>query len=156
MAFKQRKDADGVLKSFFLAYFILILHVLLIGGLVSMIVFFGGILFYMPWILLCGMAALSASGYILYRKIKKEGKTLKEALAFPVFKDRNVEISLFGGLASVKVGKPDGALGTENNLPQLGHPDTHYINELKELARLLESNLITEDEYNKAKQKVLK
>ncbi len=156
MAFKQRKDADGVLKSFFLAYFILILHVVLIGGLVSMIVFLGGVLLYMPWILLCGMAALSASGYIFYRKIKKEGKTLKEALAFPAFKDRAVEVSLLGGLASVKVGKPDSVLETESKLTQLEYPDAHHINELKELARLLESNLITEDEYKKAKQKVLK
>jgi hypothetical protein len=156
MAFRQTKDADGIFKSLFFVYFILTLHVLLIGGLVLMVVFFGGVLLYMPWILLCGTAALSASGYMFYRKIKKEGKTLKEALTFPAFKDRAIEISLLGGLASVKVGKPDGVLGTDNKLPKLEHPDAHYINELKELALLLESNLITMDEYNKAKQKVLK
>ncbi len=160
MAFKPIKDADGLLKSVFLAYFILILHIILIIGLGFLVVFFRGIIFYMPWIFLVLSAATVISGYLFYKRMKREGRTLQEMLSLPVFKDRSVEVSLLGGFASLKVGKPSSALGIENNNPkpvkQLENSGSVDIDELTELVRLLENKLITIEEYNKAKQKIFK
>ncbi len=160
MLLKKTKDAGEIYKSVFIAHFILILHVLLITCLGFLVLFFRGIVIYMPWIFLGGTAVIATSGYYFYRRIKKEGKTLQELLALPVFSNRSVEVTLFGGMASLKVGKPNHVVEIGNTPPnqlkQLENSDSIDIDELTALARLLESDLITIDEYKKAKQKIFK
>jgi hypothetical protein len=148
-------------KSVLLAYFILVLHVLLIAGLVLMVIFFRGMIHYMIWIFLGGTAAILASGYHFYRRMKRDGKTLREILSSPRLSGRTVEVSLLGGLASFKVGKSDKtpALSSDSTgqyRPQLEDPKAIRLRELTELVRLLENNMITLDEYNKAKKQIFK
>ncbi len=153
-------DTKGVFKSVFIAYFILILHVVLISLIGLLVLFFSGIVNYIFWIFLAGSISIIAGGYFIFRRMKKEGKTLQNMLSIPVFRGRAVEVSLLGGLASLKVGKPDDRmLGIEapgeSNF-QLEDPETIHMRELTELVRLYENNLITEDEFIKAKKCVLK
>ena len=158
---KKKKNESGLFKGIMTAYFIVVLHVLLIAGVGLLVIFFQGIINYMPWILLGGSALIIASVYLFYRRIKKQGMTLRETLNSPMFHGRTVEVSLLGGLASVKVG--GGSSDTpalENNSStqylQLEDPASAHLRELTELANLLEKNLITLDEYNKFKQQILK
>ncbi len=160
MRFKEKKDSNGLFKSILMAYIILVLHVFLIAGLGILVLFFHGIVNYMIWIFLVGSAAILASGYYFYRRMKAEGKTLREMLSSPLLRGRAVEISFLGGLASFKIGRPGDmpALGSDflKQFPQLEDPDSIRIRELTELARLLEKDLITRDEYDKAKQQIFK
>jgi len=171
------------MKSVFVAHFILVLHILVIASVGFLVLFFRGIVIYMPWIFLGGTAAIAASCYLLYNKMKREGKSIKDMLALPMFKDRAVEVSLLGGLASLKVGAPTDNAGSEIKAIDadiIDHPkrledsfrhrddssreesrqaskvDSPAINvkELTELVRLLDNNLITPEEYNKAKEKI--
>lgn len=155
---KGKKDGDGLFKSVFLAYMILALHVLLFAGLALLVLFLRGIVQYMIWIFLGGSALVFASAYVFYKRMKAEGKGLRDMLKSPLFQGRAVEISLLGGLASVKVGQPQilPALdsGSGRKTAQLEDPETIHIRELSELARLLESDLITREEYNQAKAKL--
>lgn len=157
---KKRKESDGLFKSVILAYTILALHVLLIAGLALLVIFFRGIVNYMLWVFIGGSAILLASAIYFYRRMKAEGRTLRDVLKSSMFQDRSVEVSVLGGLATLKVGKPDFPTaieaGSSKSIPQLEDPKTAHIRELKELAHLLESNLITQEEYAQAKKKLLK
>jgi len=157
----SRRDKEGLVKSVLLAYMILGLHVLLIAVLGLLVLFFRGFVHYMLWIFLGGAALLVYSGYRFWRRMKAEGKTLREILSNPAFHGRSVEVSLLGGIASFKLGAPEGyrALEAESGPApprQIEDAEAARIRELKELARLLEKDLITREEYNLAKQRLLR
>ncbi len=157
---KEKKSGNGLFKGVMLSYFILVLHVLLLAGIGLMVIFFRGIINYMLWILIGGCVIIIAAAYYIYRRMKEEGKTLKETLSSPIFSGRPVEVSVLGGLASFKMGRPSNMPALSNNQPkqflQLEDSSSMRIRELTELANLLENNLITRDEYNKAKQQIFK
>ncbi len=162
MALKTTKDSNSVFKSVFVAYFILILHVLLIAGLGMLVIFFRGIIQYMFWIFLAGTAIILLSAYRFYKRMKKERKSLQEMLALPDFQGRSVEVSVLGGFATIKLGQSTDshqtlALNDKTNsqhIKQLESGETLHVKELNQLARLLENNLITKEEFNKAKKQL--
>jgi len=156
----KKNDGDGVMKSVMTAYLILILHVFLLAGLGFLVFFFRGIVHYMIWIVLFGGLLLLGSGIWFFRRMKAEGRSLRDTLNSPLFRNKTVEISLLGGLAEFRV-------GNSNAHPQLEPPRSQdpqqlewtgdpQIQELTELARLLKSGLITPEEYEKAKQKIFR
>jgi len=161
MAFNKISEENSHFKSVLMAYFILVLHVLLIAGLVMLVIFFRGIINYMLWIFIGGAAVILASGYHFYKRLQKDGKTLREMMSSSRLGSSPIEVSFLGGIASFKIGRPgstpalsSGASGQPRQ--QLEDPATVRIRELTELVRLLEDNLITLDEYNKVKQQILK
>ena len=159
----KKIEGDGLVKSVLLAYFILALHVLLIAGMAILVLFFRGIVNYLLWIVIGGLAVVGLSAYFFIRRMRAEGKSLREMLRNPVFSGRSVEVSLLGGMATVKLGQPSPtqAIGHDApvDLPRLEDPDAPRrpeVSDLAELARLLEKDLITVDEFNRAKQQLLK
>ena len=158
----KNKAGDGLVKSVLLAYFILALHVLLIAGVAILVIFFRGVVNYMLWIFIGGIALLGFSVFYLFRRIRAEGKSLREILRNPMFNGRSVEVSLLGGMATVKLGQSSQpqAVGHDAaiDILRLEDPDpsrSREVSELAELARLLEKDLITVDEFNKAKRHLL-
>jgi len=150
------------MKSLFMVYIILGGHLLLIVALCFFVLFFRGLVNYLPWIFLGGVSLIGVSAYLIYKRMKTEGKALKEILSLPTLQGKTVEISVLGGLASVRVEDPNPQAhitidaGTKaNNRPVHALPPSSHVTELLELAHLLDSNLITLDEYNKAKKKVI-
>ncbi len=159
MAFKQKQESAGIIKSVAAAYLILLLHILLIAGLGILVLFFSGIVNYMLWILLAGGLLITLSGYLFYRKLKKEGRSLGETLRSPDFGGRSVEISFMGGMATVKLGKsekPAPAITYSGNddILQIEQKPASQASELANLAQLFENELITLDEFNTAKRKL--
>jgi len=77
-----------------------------------------------------------------------------------MFSGRPVEVNIMGGLASFKMGRPGNAPALDINQSkqflQIEDPTTMRIKELTNLARLLEDKMITQEEYNKAKQQIFK
>ncbi len=156
---KKEKDSQ-YLKSVMMAYFILVLHVILLAALVLMVIFFRGIIDYIIWIFIAGLIAIVFSGYRFYRRMKREQKTLSEILGSSRFNGRSVEISFLGGFASLKIGAANPDLPaiesrSINRPPQLEDPESVRYKEFAELVRQLENNLITLEEYNKFKEKIL-
>ena len=159
----KNKEGDGLVKSVLLAYFILALHVLLIAGLAILVLFFRGVVNYMLWIVLGGIAVVGLSAFFFIKRMRAEGRSLREMLRNPVFRGRSVEVSLLGGMATVKLGQPSPPQAIEHDapvdVPRLENPDAPRnpeVSELAELARLLEKDLITVDEFNRAKRQLLK
>ncbi len=159
MASKKNKADISIVKTVFLTYLILLLHVLLIAAVGALVIFFKGISEYIEWILGTGALIVFASAYYIYYRMKKQSRSLAETLSSPSFAGRNVEISLMGGFASLKIGSEQGMpLIEQAVLPeakQLEDPTIQRIKELGELARLYENNLLTLDEYNKAKSELM-
>ena len=160
MPIRKKKDGDGLMKSVMMAYLILVLHVVLLMGLGILVFFFRGIIHYMPWIVLFGAAAILGSGYWFYRRMKAEGRSLRDTLNSPLFRNKTVEVSLLGGLAQFRVGQSNGPPllgdGQSDSTQQLEWSGESQVQELTELARLLQSGLITPDEYEQAKQKIFR
>ncbi len=165
---QSKKTGNGLFQGVFMAYSILLLHVLLLAGLGCLVLFFRGFVQYMLWIFLGCAGLIIFSGFRIYKRMKREGKNLKELLALPMFRGRSVEVNILGGLASLKIGKEENPAltfdgGTEHDTYMLegpGAPEDSSgartkIRELTELARLFENNLITLDEYNRTKNQLL-
>ena len=160
--FGKKKEDDGLVRSVLLAYFILALHVLLIAGVAILVLFFRGVVNYMLWILLGGVALIGISAFYFIRRMRAEGRSLGEMLRNPIFNGRSVEVSLLGGIATVKLGQHSQppAIGHDAvvDIPRLEDPDASRrqdVSELAELARMLEKDLITVDEFNTAKRHLL-
>lgn len=160
--FGKKKEDDGLFKSVLLAYFILALHVLLIAGMAMLVLFFRGVVNYMLWIFLAGIALIGLSAFYFIRRMRTEGKSIGEMLRNPMFNGRSVEVSLLGGMATVKLGQPTRppVIGHDEtiDIPRLEDPEVsrrREVSELAELARLLEKDLITVDEFNRAKRQLL-
>jgi len=159
MFFSRKKQNEGLFKSVVMAYSILGFHVLLLGAIVLLVIFFRGLISYMFWIFMAAMAALGISGYLFYRRSKKRGLALKQMLDDPVFAGRSVEISFLGGFASVKLGRsslPEGRLpGPEDQVKRIEDSKSARVRELGDLARLLEQQIITDEEFQRAKRRLL-
>ena len=144
------------MKSISYAFLILVLHLVLLAGIGVLVLFFSIVVSNLLWIFIGGTSAIMLFTYLLFRRMKKEGKDLRQLLSLPMFRGKSVEVSFLGGMATLKVDntRPMRAIetGTHDNTRQLEGPDVIDIKELNELVRLLEDDLITLDEYNKAKQ----
>jgi len=160
--FEKKKEDDGLVRSVLLAYLILALHVLLIAGVAILVLFFRGVVNYMLWIFLGGVALIGLSAFYFIRRMRAEGRSLSEMLRNPMFNGRSVEVSLLGGMATVKLGQSSRQPAIEHDaamdIPRLEDRDASRcrdVSELAELARMLEKDLITVDEFNKAKRHLL-
>lgn len=155
----KTKNKNGLLTGVMISHVVLVLHLLLFAGIGLVVAFVGGVMQYMIWILLAGMLAVALSAYLIYRRLRREGKSIADALRSPMFRGRSVEVSLLGGFATMRLesGKPDPAIGVNSQTPkQLEDPETARIREIKSLAQLLEKKLITPDEFDMAKQRLLR
>ena len=107
MPLRQKKKSDGLIKSIVLAHVVLILHLFLFALLGLLVTFLSGVMHYMTWILLGGMVLVALSAYLFYRRLRRQGKSIGEALRSPEFAGRSMEISLLGGMATLRLGEPD-------------------------------------------------
>jgi hypothetical protein len=155
---KAKNGREGLFKGIAAAYIILLLHLALIAGLGLVVVFLTGVANYLSWILLGGIGMIALSAYLFFRKLRKEGRTLGETLRSSQFRDREVEVSLLGGMATMRLGRPTERKPLPANgaaqPPQLEDPQSIHIRDIQALADLLEKNLITQEEFDRAKSRL--
>ena len=138
-----------------LAHLILGLHLALIALVGVVVIFFGGIVRYWLWIMLGGLALVGGSGWLFYRRLKAQGKSVLSGLKdVSVPAGASLEVSFMGGLASVKFARP-GQAGPAALpppvTPLLEDPETQRVRELAALAQMYEKELITREEFDRAK-----
>lgn len=160
MPFKKRKkSSDGLIKGIVLAHVVLVLHLFLFALLGLLVAFLSGVMHYMTWVLLGGMVVVALSAYLFYRRLRQQGKSIGEALRSPEFAGRSMEISLLGGMATVRLGQPDArkALPAANGQQalQLEEPALSNTDQISALAQLMDEKLITPEEFAKAKERLL-
>ena len=146
---------NALFKSITVAFLILIMHVLLIGGVGILVLLVSGIINHTAWFLV-GIALLAVGAYMLYKRIKVDSKKLKEAVGD--LRDRNVEISLLGGVATMKISSSNTDINTRqitsDGTRLLTSPPSGNAQQLTELSRLYEKELLTREEYETAKKEL--
>lgn len=161
MNFKN-KDKDGLFKSIFTAYFILLLHVFLLAGAGVTVVLFRGVYHYLPWVMGgIGILVLTIA-WIFYRRMRHSSSDIKDILSMPEYRDRTVEVRLLGGLASFKIKAKENQQGLLDHHPT--PPSNRLLSEkdfnrteqkILNLTALYEKELITKKEFEKAKQTII-
>ncbi|MBU8850192.1 MAG: SHOCT domain-containing protein [Desulfobacterales bacterium] len=161
MIFKN-KDKDGLFKNIFIAYFILLAHVILLAGIGVTVVLFKGVYHYLPWIMGCIGILVLAIAWIFYRRMSERSSEIKDILSMPEFRDRTVEVRLLGGVASFKItAKENQQVFIDHNPSTLSRrllieSDINKIErEIFKLTALFEKDLITREEFDKARQNII-
>jgi hypothetical protein len=159
----KEEQTRSMFSSVVVIALIILFHILLIVGLISSVILFKGIYDLRWWILGIGLVLVIASGYYFYRRAKAGKRRLRDIMNDPAFQNRSVEISLMGGMATLRVGHQDNHsqpprmidVGPDGEIKQLPAPSSHQIAELTELNRMLEQGLITREEFLRLKQDIL-
>jgi hypothetical protein len=96
-------EFHGLLRGVMAAHLILLLNVKLVAVIVLLVVLFQGVMAYMLLIFIAGL--LVAGGFVCYlsKRLKAQGKSLKDILYSPILSGRCIDISLLGGMASLKI-----------------------------------------------------
>ena len=161
MATRKKTQGENLFKAVLIVHLILFLHLIIIVGLVLIVIFFRGIAQHTLWIFLGGIGLFILSGLFIYWYIRSKGKKMVHDIEnSSFFQGRSFEVSFLRGLASLKFGESSELKAIENqrteaNL-QLEDPEDIRIRDLTDLARMYEKNLITSEEYNRAKSQILK
>jgi hypothetical protein len=128
-------------------------------GLGITVVVIKGIYDFRWLILLAGIAIIGGSGYYFYRYFKEHKQKLHDLMSDPAFNDRTLEISLMGGMATVRLGHKDDNLkliqADETEVKQLEQPKSVQLKELTELTRMLDDELITREEFLQLKKEII-
>ena len=153
----NQQSEHTIYKNILAAFLILLIHVLLVGGIGVLILFFYGIVNHLIWVIL-GISCISGGGAWLYHRLKSDVKAIRN-ITGESLKGRTIEASFLGGVANFKI-SDSGSAGdrrqiTSTRTRQLSAPDADAMDSLADLARLYEKNLISRDEYERAKKKIL-
>jgi hypothetical protein len=158
MIMKSDKSGAELFKGVILAHLILGLHLAVFALIGLLVIFFGGIVRYWGWILLGGLMVPALAGVFLYRKLKTQGRNLVRDLSgATVPSGSSLEVSLLGGLASVKFARPAPS-PREIAVPApalLEDPESQRVRELTTLGQMYEKDLITREEFERAKGTIL-
>lgn len=153
---------EGIFKSIFTAYMILLLHVALLAGVGVSVILFRGLYQYLPWIVAAITILVLAMAWMVYRKMRADSAQLKDIVGLPEFRDRDVEVRLMGGLLSFKMSAPRERPAMES-LPyhradsarRIAHTVNDTERRILELTALYEKNLITREDFENAKLTIL-
>lgn len=151
----------GLFSGVFLGYFILLLHLLLIVALGAGVVLIKGIFDFRWYILGGGTLLVCISGFMFFRYLRASNRSLRDAINDPALRNRTLEISFLGGMASVRVGhNPQQQpqlldVHEVQEVKQLAAPRSQ-VEELTDLAKMLENGLISRDEFERMKKDIVK
>jgi hypothetical protein len=159
----KKSDKEGLFKSIFTAYFILLLHVFLLAGVGLSVVLFKGVYHYLPYIMASLAILVLLVAWIIYRRMRENSTDLRDVLSTPEFQDRTVEVKLLGGLASFKIKAKENSNMLLDHSSGPNHNGTHLIEDtanraerkMVELASLYEKELITKEEFETARQNII-
>lgn len=157
-----KNDKDGLVKSIFTAYAILLLHLLLLAGAGVAVVLFKGVYQYLPWIMgFIGLAVLAVA-FLYYRRLSRSSSDISRFFSMPGLEDRTIDVKLLGGIASFKISPRENGQTRLEQKPVISPAGLidETISDATEqkilkLAALLEKDLITKEEFETAKQKIL-
>ncbi len=156
----NNEQNKGHFSGVFLGYFVLLLHILLILGLGAAVVFIKGLYDFRYLLTALGILFVGGSAYLFFRRFQENKRKLTDLMNDPAFQGRTLEISLLGGMASVKLGHNDNQpqlidVGPTQEVKQLEAPRNPQVEELGQLAKMLEDELITREEFQQLKQKIV-
>jgi hypothetical protein len=158
MSDTRNTKGGELLRGLLLAHAILFVHILLIAFLGLVVLVLGGLARHLVWFFIGGSLLVVISAYWIYRRFKKNrDKILQTVENLPYPRDGAIEIRILGGLLSFKFNRRGDAGtfladGASRRAPQLEDPNLAHNRALFELVDLLEQNVITPAEFERAKK----
>jgi len=153
------KPGFDLFKGVMLAHLILGLHIVIFALIGLLVIFFGGIARYWGWILMGGLAVVASAAFFVYRRLKAQGRSLaRELRGVSVPAGSTLEVSFLGGLAAVKFARPGHSkreIAATSAPALLEDAETQRVRELTALADMYEKNLLTREEFERAKAAIL-
>jgi hypothetical protein len=133
-------------------FIILGLHILLLLGVGTAVILIKGI-YELRWVLLAiATALICLSAYVFYQRFKTDKQQISRMMSNPALRGRSVEISLLGGIASIKLGHQG---SNTLQLEAQGPKPLVQIDELSRLKQMLDEGLLDFDEFQQLKKEVL-
>jgi len=156
----NNEQNKSVFNGVIIGYLVLLLHILLIIGLGITVIVVKGIYDFRWLIILAGIILVGGSGYYFYHYFKANKQKINDLMSNPAFNDRTLEISLMGGMATMRLGHRDDHIQLiqapgETEAKQLESPESTQIKELTKLNQMLNDELITREEFLRLKQKII-
>lgn len=162
----KKSDKDGVFKNIFIAYFILLFHVVLLAGIAVFVVLIKGFFEYLPWIMAGAGLLIALCVWLVIRQMRKNSQQIQDIMSNEQLKNRNVEVSFMGGLASFKINSKEQDTGRLLAPPEPGNHSSEDIRliesdgdrverKMNQLNALYEKDLITKEEFDKARQSII-
>ncbi len=156
----NNEQNKNIFSGVMIGYLVLVLHILLIVGLGITVILIKGIYDFRWFIFIAGFVLIGGSGYYFYRRMKDSNRRIGDLISNPALQNRTLEISLLGGMASVKLGHKDNRIeviesDSDLQFKQLEAPGSGRIKELSELTRMLDEGLITRDEFLQLKKTII-
>lgn len=154
----MKAKKEGLFRSILIAHVILLLHIFLLAGVGVTIVLFKGVDLYLPWVMGGIGILILVVAWFFYRRIRAGSSDIQSILSMPQFRDRTVEIKLLGGLASFKLNAPappNHQLSSGQSQVLLEQTTQKAEDKLYTLATLYKKNLITKEEFQKAKLNII-
>ena len=150
----------NIFSGVMLGYLVLVLHIVLIVGLGITVVLIKGIYDFRWFILIAGAALIGGSGYYFYHYFREHKQKIHDFMSDPAFNDRTFEISLMGGMATMRLGHKDDNVKliqaeSDTEVKQLESKESTQIKELTKLSRMLDDELITREEFLRLKQEII-
>jgi len=96
----QQRPESSIYKSLLIAFSILIMHVFMLLGVSVLVLFVYGMINNIGWVLLGVSLLLAGGGLWIYRRTKRDGIAIKDAIGDSLMKGRSVEVSFLGGMAT--------------------------------------------------------
>ena len=100
---EESPSGPSVNQGIFYLYLIIMLQVVFVLGLVGFIMFVGKILATPTWVFLAAFAAGVGGIVYIYRKARSQFNRLRESFRRVDLSDRNYEISIMGGVLTMRV-----------------------------------------------------
>jgi LPXTG-motif cell wall-anchored protein len=149
----MRQQAEtNIYRSLFIAFTILIMHVFMLLGVSVLVLFIYGMINNIGWLMLGVSLLLAGGGLWLYRRTRRDGRAIKEAIGDSLMKGRSIEVSFLGGMATFRISDSRSSEAPSGGRITMDSPSES----ITELARLYEKRLITHEEFVKAKAKIIK
>lgn len=159
---EKKTEKEGLFRSLLTAHIIVLLHILILAAVGLTVVLFKGVYDYLPWIMGGIGILILLVAWFLYRHMRSGTEEIHNILSMPQFQDRSVEVKLIGGLASFKINAPkEGIIDTAHQLSDrtgsilLEEKTAQAEDQFYTLKILHEKDLITKEEYDKAKQTLI-
>ncbi|MFZ2445083.1 MAG: hypothetical protein WAW37_01875 [Syntrophobacteraceae bacterium] len=90
-------------QGMYYAYMIIGLQLVFVFGILGVIMFIGKVISTPGWVFLLIFALLAASLVYIYRKAKQQFRKLKESFSQAGMSDKNYEISIMGGMLTMRI-----------------------------------------------------
>lgn len=99
----ERQDGSTINQGIYYLYMIIGVQIAVVFGILAVVMFIGKVISTPAWVFLFLFALFVGSLVYVYRRARKQFRRIKESLNHADFSDKNYEISILGGMLTMRI-----------------------------------------------------